>query len=94
MGETKDQILKHDRTSLQVLSENIATIIEKENNVRLRTFLTSVADDLLSYYKRSIKVEEPSTDLSFLEQMDLVSTELHLVFNHFLQTDFAINRFL
>ena len=94
MGETKDQILKHDRTSLQVLSENIATIIEKENNVRLSTFLTSLADDLLTSYKRSIKADEPSMKLSFLEQMDLVNTEFHLVFYHFLQTDFVINRFI
>ena len=78
MGETRDQILKHDRTSLQVLSENIATIIEKDSNIKLSTYLTTLADDLLTSYKRSIKAEEPKPELSFLEQMDLVNISLHL----------------
>ena len=73
MGDTRDQILKHDRTSLQVLSENIATIIEKENNVKLSKFLSSIANDLQASYKRSINVEEPRTYLPSFEQMDLVS---------------------
>ena len=73
MEKMKDQILKHDRTSLQVLTENIAAIIEKEHNVKLSRFITSVADDLSSSYKRTIKVTEQSMDLSFLEQMDLVN---------------------
>ena len=73
MADTRDQILKHDRTSLQVLSENIATIIEKDNNVKLSKFLSSIANDLQISYKRSFKVEEPRTDLPSFEQMDLVS---------------------
>ena len=72
MGSMRDQILKHDRTSLQVLSENIAAIVEKEYNEKLNKYITTLANDLSATYKRSINAKEANLDLSVLEQMDLV----------------------
>ena len=71
--EVKHQIGKHDRAGLQILSENIASIIEKEENTDLKTYFQLLNENLSKDYKRGIVVDKRSRKIiTLLEQMDLV----------------------
>ncbi len=73
--EVRHQIGKHDRASLQILSENIVSIIEKAKKSDLKTYLQSLNDKLLKVYKRSsIENARQSKMVTSLQQIDLVST--------------------
>ena len=72
MKEVKHQIDKHDRLSLQIVSDNIAKIVEKENDMNLSKYIRSLNENLSKAYTRSMKDEGDSKLSPLLEQMDVV----------------------
>ena len=76
MKEVKHQIDKHDRLSLQIVSDNIAKIVEKENDMNLSKYIRSLNENLSKAYTRSIKDEGDPKVSPLLEQMDVVGLAL------------------
>lgn len=76
MKEVKHQIDKHDRLSLQIVSDNIAKIVEKENDMNLSKYIRSLNENLSKAYTRSIKDDGDPKVSPLLEQMDVVSYDI------------------
>eukprot|EP00794_Sanderia_malayensis_P006760 gene6760-7520_t len=77
--EVKHQIGKHDKASLRILSENIASIIAKEKKTNLKQYLQSLNDNLMNFYKRNnVGQTRRKKIVAHLEQADLDIKDLLL----------------